>query len=66
MWGNFPIRCFTCGKCVSKDAIKYQECVNKGEVPQEVLDQLRYNRECCRRMFLTHVDHTDILLLYGK
>lgn len=51
-----PIRCFTCGKPIAQDWEKYDEEVKKGRSPKEVLDELKYKRICCRRMFLTHVD----------
>lgn len=51
-----PIRCFTCGKPIAQDWEKYKEEINKGRNPKDVLDELKYNRICCRRMFLTHVD----------
>ena len=48
-----PIRCFTCGKVLQWE--KFSELVSRsseGSVKQ-ALDQLQYNRICCRRMFVS-------------
>lgn len=62
-----PVRCFTCGKVIAdgyKDFKKrydeYQKALEAGEKPKEtpeqILDDLGFERYCCRRMILTHVD----------
>lgn len=61
----FPIRCFTCGKVINRDKLfeKYQqESLIKD--PLIVLDELQIKRGCCRRMFLSHVDIEEELLMY--
>lgn len=69
-----PVRCFSCGKVI---AHKWEEfCVLVGERDEngeagegvevgKVLDKLGFNRYCCRRMFLSHVDLIDKLLNYN-
>lgn len=59
----FPIRCFTCGKVVSHKWEPYVTAVQNGEPPALVLDRFGFSRFCCRRMFVTHVDLTDKLLI---
>lgn len=54
---NIPIRCFTCGKVIASIfESEYSPRVDAGEDPYAVLDDLKVGRECCRRMFTTHVD----------
>lgn len=69
-----PVRCFSCGKPI---AHKWEEfCVLVGERDEngeagkdvevgKILDKLGFNRYCCRRMFLSHVDLIDKLLNYN-
>ena len=54
-----PVRCFTCGKVVGSAFEKFVERYNKGEDPQEVLNDLGVDRYCCRRMIVSHIDLID-------
>ena len=61
----FPVRCFTCGKVIGNmwnDFCRRKLDTSKTE--GEHLSNMNVKRHCCRRMFLTHVDIDDILLLY--
>lgn len=60
----FPVRCFTCGKPIGQLWKRYDEEVKHGLSKKEVLDTLNVTRYCCRRMFLSHVELDDKLLLY--
>ena len=52
-----PIRCFTCGKLIANNWEEYsRRVIEAGESSDKVLDELGYNRYCCRRMFVTHQD----------
>lgn len=51
-----PVRCFTCGKPIGHLWFKYQELLKQGKSPKEALDELGLERECCRQIFLGHVD----------
>lgn len=51
-----PVRCFTCGRVVGSDYEKFVERTERGEDSKAVLDDLRVDRFCCRRMILSHVD----------
>ena len=51
-----PVRCFTCGNLIADKYDDYQTKVRAGEEPKEVLDSLKVERYCCRRMFLTTVE----------
>ena len=50
-----PVRCFTCGKLIADKYDDYQNKIKTGEEPQKVLDELKIERYCCRRMLLTSV-----------
>ena len=43
-----PVRCFTCGKVVGSAYPEYVKRVKMGEEPQKVLDDLGFERYCCR------------------
>ena len=62
----FPVRCFTCGKPMTWEP--YQKKIDKKITPDNALDQLKYRRMCCRRMFLSHVPEIeeDMLLYPSK
>ena len=51
-----PVRCFTCGKVVGSAYPVYIERVWQGEDPKAVLDDLGFERYCCRRMIVSHAD----------
>ena len=51
-----PVRCFTCGKVVGSAYPVYIERVRQGEDPKVVLDDLGFERYCCRRMIVSHAD----------
>jgi DNA-directed RNA polymerase subunit N len=62
-----PVRCFTCGTVIAsayeeykKRLLEYQRAVDAGETPKEtpmqILDDLKVERYCCRRMIVSHVD----------
>ena len=72
-----PIRCFTCNKTYhEKVQIEYlkQDVKNnpkkrfidvndleKKSIEGKILDELKMNKYCCRRMFLSHVDMAEII-----
>ncbi len=51
-----PVRCFTCGKVVGSAYPVYVQRVSAGEDPKAVLDDLGFERYCCRRMIVSHAD----------
>ena len=46
----------TCGKLIADKYDEYQSKMKSGEEPTKVLDSLRFDRYCCRRMLLTTVE----------
>ncbi len=51
-----PIRCMTCGKLVAHLWEEFNEQVNRGKNPRQSLDDLGFDRYCCRTLFLTQKD----------
>ncbi|MDR0887593.1 MAG: DNA-directed RNA polymerase subunit N [Candidatus Methanoplasma sp.] len=51
-----PVRCFTCGKVVGSAYPEYAKRVATGDDPKKVLDELGFERYCCRRMIVSHAD----------
>lgn len=60
-----PVRCFTCGKPISAVWEEYNRRVSAGEDVKKVLDDLKVERYCCRRMLLSHVDLIDDIMKFG-
>jgi DNA-directed RNA polymerase subunit N len=59
-----PVRCFSCGKPIAQSWDEYKKRTAKGEGAEKVLDELGFNRYCCRRMFISQRDTIDSLLQY--
>ncbi len=51
-----PVRCFTCGKLIANVFNEYTSRVKSGEESNKVMDSLKINRYCCRRMFVSTVE----------
>lgn len=58
----FPVRCFSCGKCIGKYELKYNNLINDGNTKEQSLNILKINRYCCRRMFLSYVEINEQLI----
>lgn len=63
---HIPIRCFTCGKLIGHKWEEFKERVEKGEDPEKVLDSLGFDRYCCRRMLISHVEVMDEIKKYPR
>lgn len=61
-----PVRCFSCGKPVGHLWEDFQNGVAKGEDKKKVLDNLGVERQCCRSVFLGHVDLIDTAAKFKK
>ena len=48
-----PVRCFTCGNLIGDKYDNYQTKLKIGEDPEKILNELKINRYCCRRMLVT-------------
>jgi DNA-directed RNA polymerase subunit N (RpoN/RPB10) len=63
-----PVRCFSCGKVIAHKWEEFSRSVSEleeGEDAGKILDKIGFNRYCCRRMFLSHIDLIDKLLNYN-
>ncbi|MBD18374.1 MAG: DNA-directed RNA polymerase subunit N [Euryarchaeota archaeon] len=54
-----PVRCFSCGKVLGHLWDQYDERQKSGEDAGEILTDLKIERYCCRRMFVSHVELID-------
>ena len=54
-----PVRCWSCGKVIAHKYEEYQSAIAEGKDAGEALDDLGFNRYCCRRMFVGHIDLVD-------
>ncbi len=57
-----PVRCFSCGKVIAHLYAKYQSAIKEGQTPENVLKSMKITKTCCRRHFITTVDHVDMLI----
>ncbi len=69
-----PVRCFSCGKVIASDYVKFNDRMKdikssgKEPSPEEIstaLDNLNVHRYCCRRMILSHTDLIDEVLPFS-
>ena len=54
-----PVRCMTCGRPIGHLWEEFNERIESGEDPKDVLDSLGLKDYCCRTTFLTHIDMID-------
>ncbi len=59
-----PVRCFTCGSLIADKYQVYQQRVKNNEDPEEVMNDLKIKRYCCRRMFIGTVETLYQILPY--
>ena len=62
-----PVRCFTCGKVIGNQWKRYEHELQSGKkTPEKIFNSLGFDRYCCRRMFVTHINLIDNVLNYNK
>ncbi len=61
-----PVRCPTCGAVIGDKWEQFAERVKRGENPKEVLDSLGIRRYCCRRIFISHVNLIEEMVMYTR
>ncbi len=61
-----PVRCPTCGAVIGDKWEEFKERVARGEDPAKVLDDLGIRRYCCRRIFISHVNLIDEMVMYTR
>jgi DNA-directed RNA polymerase subunit N len=52
----FPVECMTCYKRVGLYHTEYKKRLKIKQCKHKVMNDLGIDRECCRRMFLSHLD----------
>lgn len=58
---EFPIRCFTCGAPIAQQYNDFLRLINEeSKTVEESLNHLKINRVCCRRMFVSHIDMSEV------
>ena len=57
-----PVRCFTCNALVSAKWYQMTEQMHQGAAQEDALNATGLKRYCCRRMLMTSVDLSDVLL----
>ena len=61
-----PIRCFGCGKPVAHLWEEFKSRTEEGEDKKKVLDELGLDRQCCRALFMGHVDLIHVVSKYKR
>lgn len=61
-----PVRCFSCNKIIGNKWETYKECLDSGTSASDAFAKIGLRRYCCKRMFLSHVELIDKLLLYSE
>ena len=51
-----PIRCFSCGTVIAHKWEAFNEKLAEGASVGEALDHVGFERYCCRRMYVGHID----------
>ncbi|MCQ2069826.1 MAG: DNA-directed RNA polymerase subunit N [archaeon] len=53
-----PVRCFTCGKVVGSAYPEYAKRIKMSgeEASKQILDDMGFERYCCRRMIVAHAN----------
>ena len=54
-----PVRCWSCGTVIAHKYQEYLDAVEEGKDSGQVLHDLGFERYCCRRMFVGHIDLID-------
>jgi DNA-directed RNA polymerase I, II, and III subunit RPABC5 len=51
-----PIRCFSCGTVIAHKWEAFNEKLAEGASVGDALDAVGFERYCCRRMYVGHID----------
>jgi len=54
-----PVRCWSCGKVIAHKYQEFRQAIDDGQDAGQVLNDLGFERYCCRRMFIGHIDLID-------
>ena len=59
-----PVRCFTCNKVLGNKENSIKSLQKEGMEMDKIMDTLKIERICCRRILLTYIDLSDDLFKY--
>lgn len=51
-----PVRCFTCNKVIANRYNTYCKFQKEGMENKKIFEKIGFDRYCCRRMFLGHIE----------
>ena len=60
----FPIRCFTCSKVIGDKWDSYKRMLQEDKSKKEIFNSLGISRYCCTRMFTSHIETIDKILIH--
>lgn len=68
------IRCFSCKKPVARHWNKFQARLeesrkngeDEGQARKNIMDELGFDRVCCRQTIMGHVDNMDLITKFKK
>jgi len=63
---EFPVRCFSCGNVIGQLYENYKKLLGENKSSKEALDELKVDKYCCRRMFLSHVEMNETVMRYER
>jgi len=61
-----PVRCFACGKPIAHEWPAFKEAMKKGRDLKKALDKAGLKRQCCRAVFMGHIDAIDLISKYRR
>jgi len=59
-----PVRCISCGKPISAFWDEYQNMIAEGKTIKKALDEIKFERFCCRGAMMSHVESIDVVGRY--
>tara|TARA_B000000557_G_scaffold262714_1_gene264099 strand:- start:1215 stop:1469 length:255 start_codon:yes stop_codon:yes gene_type:complete len=58
-----PVRCFTCNKVLGNKENSIKKYQDEGMEMKEIMEKLKIQRYCCKRVILTHINTCDDLFI---
>ena len=56
----FPVRCYTCNTVIAHLYPTYVDRCRRGDNAGTILNDMRVDLMCCRRMFISHVESLTV------
>ena len=61
-----PVRCFSCGKVIGNLENSIKKLKNEGYEDKEIMNKLKIEKYCCRRVLLSYIDLSEELFMYQE